>query len=77
MNSEQFELGNLRQAKNPKTQFVQLFQLPILASNRTVLLLCSPPPLHPKRDLTNPIDNSLFTRNPNLEEQISDQLRNA
>ncbi len=45
-----------------------------LASNRAVLLLCPPPPLHSKLDLTNLIVNSIFTRNPNLEEQIADQL---
>ncbi len=47
---------------------------PILASNRTVLLLCPPPPLYPKLGLTNLIVNSLFTRNPNLEEQVADQV---
>ncbi len=35
---------------------------------------CRPPPLHPKLDLTNLIVHNLFTRNPNLEEQIADQL---
>ncbi len=50
---------------------------PILASNQTVLLLCPPPPFHPKRGLTNLIVNNLFTRNPNPEEQIADQLRIA
>ncbi len=39
-----------------------------------VLLLCPPPPLHPKLGLTNLIGNSLFNRNLNLEEQIADQL---
>ncbi len=59
------------------TQCLQLVLLPILDSNRTVPLLCPPPPLHPKLDLTNLIVNSLFTWNPNQEEQFTDQLCNA
>ncbi len=50
---------------------------PILDSNRTVPIICPPPPLHPKLGLTNLIVNSLFTRNPNLEEQFANRLGNA
>ncbi len=75
MNSEQFELWKL--TSSPKLQrhnFFSCSNFPILASNRTVLLLCPPPPPHPNLGLTNLIVNSLFTRNPNLEEQIADQF---
>ncbi len=47
---------------------------PIHDSNRTVPLLCASGPLQPKLGLTTPIGNSLFTRNPNLEEKIAYQL---
>ncbi len=43
----------------------------------TVLILCPPPPLHPKLGLTNLIVNSLFTRSPKLEEQFVYWLGNA
>ncbi len=66
--------GNLRQAKNRRHNFFSCSNSHILDCNRAVLLLCHPPPLHPKRGLTNLIVNNLFTRYPNLEEQIADQL---
>ncbi len=68
---------NLETYVKPKIPRHNLFSCsnsPILDSNRTVLLLCPPPPLHPKLGLTNLIVNGLFTWNPNLEEQIADQL---
>ncbi len=54
--------------------FFSCSKSPIPTTNRPALLLCPPPPLYPKLGLTNLIVNSLFTRNPNLEEQIADQL---
>ncbi len=73
-----FSSDMLKLLSSQKSQMHNLFSCsnsPILDSNRTVLLLCPPPPpLHPKLGLTNLIVNSLFTRNPNIEEQIADQL---
>ncbi len=60
--------------KIPRHNLFSCSNSPILASNRTVLLLGPPPPLHPKLGLKILIVNSLFTRNPNQEEQIADQL---
>ncbi len=66
--------GNLRQAKHRRHNFFSCSNSPILNSNRTVLLHCPSLPLHSKLGLTNVIFNSLFARNPNLEEQTADQL---
>ncbi len=75
MNSEQFELWKLTSSQtSQRHNFFSCFNSIILTSNRTVLFVCSPPPLHPKLGLTNLIVNSLFTHNPNLEEQIADKL---
>ncbi len=75
MNSEHFELWKLTSSqKSQRYTFFICSNSPILVSNRNVLLLCSPPPLYPKLSLTNIIVHSLFTRNPNPEEQIADQL---
>ncbi len=75
MYPEQFELWKLTSSQNSQRHnFFSCSNSPILASNRTVLLLCPPPPLHPKLGLTNLIVNSLFTRNPKLEEQRTYQL---
>ncbi len=75
MNSEQLELWKLTSSQ--KSQNHNLFSCsnsPILDSNHTALLICPPLQFHPKLGLTDLIFNSLFTRNPNLEEQIADQL---
>ncbi len=73
-----FNCGNLRQAqKQQRHNFFSCSNTPILASNRTVPLLCPPPQLHSKLGLTNLIVNSLFTRSPHLEEQFADRLGNA
>ncbi len=75
MNSEQIELWKLTSSqKSQENAFFSYSNSPIRASNWSVLLLCPPPPLHPKLCLTNIIFNSLFTRNPNLEEQIADLI---
>ncbi len=74
MNSEQFELRKLTSSQTSQRHNFCCSNSPILASNRTVLLLCPPPPLRPKQSLTNLIVESLFTRSPNLEEQIDDRL---
>ncbi len=75
MNSEHFEPWKLTSSQKSQIHnFFSCSNSPFLASNRTVLLLCPPPSLHPKLGLTNLIVNNLFTRNPNLEEQIADQL---
>ncbi len=72
---EQFELWKLTSSqKSQRHIFFSCSNSPILASYRTALLRCPPPPLHPKLDLTNPIVKNLFTLNPNQEEQIADQL---
>ncbi len=63
--------------KIPRHNLFSCSNSSILATYRTVLLLCPPPPLHPKLGLTNLIGNSLFTRKPNLEEQFTHQLGNA
>ncbi len=69
-----FNLETYVNPKIPRYNFFSCSNSPILASNRTVLLLCPPPPVHPKLGLTNLIVHSLFSRNPNLEVQIADQL---
>ncbi len=76
MNSEQLELWKITSSQ--KSQNHILFSgsnSPILDSNHTptTLLLCPPLQFHPKLGLTNLIFNSL-TRNPNLEEQLANQL---
>ncbi len=78
MNSEPFELWKLTASQqSQRHNFFSCSNSPILDSNRTVPLLCHAPPLHPKLGLTNLIVKSLFTRNPNLEEQFADQLGSA
>ncbi len=74
MNSEP-KLTSSQQSQ--RHNFLSCSNSPILDSNRTVPLLYHPPPLHPKLGLTNLMVNSLFTRNPNLEEQFADQLGGA
>ncbi len=54
MNSEQFELWRLTSGqKSQRRNFFSCSNSPTLDSNRTVLLLCPPPPLHLKLGLTN------------------------
>ncbi len=77
MNSEPFNLRKLTSSQSQRHHFFSCSNSPILAFNRTVSLLCPPPPLHPKLGLTNLLINNLFTWNPNLEEQFIDQLGNA
>ncbi len=78
INSELFELWKLTSSQqSQRHNFFSFSNSPILDSIRTVSLLCSPPPLDPKLGLTNRIVNSHFTRNPNLEEQFTDQLGNT
>ncbi len=78
MNSETFDLWKLTSSQqSQRHHFVSCCNSPFLDSNRTTPLLCPPPPLHPKLGLTNLIVNSLFTRNPNLEEPFAYQLGNA
>ncbi len=78
MNSEPFELWKLKSnQKSQRHNFYSCLNSPILDSNRTVPLLCPPPPFHPKLGLTNLIGISLFTQNLNLEEQFTDQLSNT
>ncbi len=70
-------VGNYVKPKVPKTQFLQPFQLPYSQLQPDCPASLPPPPLHPKLGLTNLIVNSLFTRNPNREEQFAYQLGNA
>ncbi len=78
MNSDPFKLWKLTSSQqSQRHNFVRCSNSLIFDSNRTVPLLCLPPILHPKLGLTNLIVNSLFTRNPNLEEQFADQLGSA
>ncbi len=73
INSEQFELWKLTYDLRGHN-FFSCFNSHIVGSNGTVLLLCPSGPLHPKLGLTTLIVNNLFTRNPNLEEQVAYQL---
>ncbi len=75
MNSEPFKLWKLTSSQqSQRHNFFGCSNSPILDSNRTVLVLCPSGPLHPKLGLTTLIVNNLFTRNPNLEEQVAYQL---
>ncbi len=73
--TEPFELWKLTSSQqSQRHNFSNYSNSPILDTNRTVPLLCPPPPLQPKLGLKNLIVKSILTRNPNLEEQIADQL---
>ncbi len=75
MNSEPFEIWKRTSSQqSQRHNFFGCSNSPSLDSNRTVLALCPSGALHPNLGLTTLIVNILFTRNPNLEVQIADQL---
>ncbi len=69
-----FNCGNLRQAKNSKDTISTAVQTPLFSHLTYCPASLPPPPLQPKLGLTNLTVNNLFTQNPNLVDQIADQL---